>query len=78
MLRHAFENFGCIRVEFKTDSLNEKSRRALQRIGAQQEGILRNHMIAHGNRLRHSVYYSIIDSEWPAVKAGLEAKLAQW
>jgi N-acetyltransferase len=77
MLRYAFESFGCIRVEFKTDSLNEKSRRALLRIGAQEEGILRNHMIAHGDRIRHSVYYSIIDSEWPAVKANLEAKLAQ-
>jgi RimJ/RimL family protein N-acetyltransferase len=77
MLRHAFENFACVRVEFKTDSLNEKSRRALLRIGAKEEGIRRNHMIAHGNRLRHSVYYSIIDSEWPAVKANLEARLAQ-
>ena len=77
MLQHAFESLGCIRVEFKTDSLNEKSRRALLRIGAQEEGIFRNHMIAHGDRFRHSVFYSIIDSEWPVVKANLEAKLAQ-
>lgn len=77
MLRHAFERLGCIRVEFKTDSLNEKSRRARLRIGAQEEGTFRNHMIVHGGRLRHSAYYSIIDSEWPAVKAKLEAKLAQ-
>ena len=76
MLRHAFEDLGCIRVEFKTDSLNDQSRTALERIGAQEEGILRNHMIAYGGRLRHSVFFSIIDTEWPAVKANLEAKLA--
>ncbi|MEO8435402.1 MAG: GNAT family N-acetyltransferase [Pyrinomonadaceae bacterium] len=77
MLRHAFEDLGCIRVEFKTDSLNDQSRTALERIGAQEEGILRNHMIAYGGRLRHSVFFSIIDIEWPAVKANLEAKLAR-
>ena len=76
MLRHAFEDLRCIRVEFKTDSLNDQSRTALERSGAQEEGILRNHMIAHGGRLRHSVFFSIIDTEWPAVKANLEAKLA--
>jgi RimJ/RimL family protein N-acetyltransferase len=75
MLRHAFENWGCIRVEFKTDSLNERSRQALRRIGAQEEGTLRNHMMTETGRLRHSVYFSIIDSEWPTVKAALEAKL---
>ena len=72
LLKHAFETLGCIRVEFKTDSLNEKSRKALARIGATEEGILRNHMITHSGRFRHSVYYSIIDTEWPAVKARLE------
>lgn len=77
MLRHAFESLGCIRVEFKTDSLNEQSRQALLRIGAKEEGILRNHMIAYGGRVRHSVYFSIIDSEWPDVKANLEEKLAR-
>lgn len=77
MLRHAFENLHCLRVEFKTDSLNEKSRRALLRIGAKEEGTFRNHMIMPDGRLRHSVYYSIIDSEWPAVKAALEEKLLQ-
>ena len=77
LLTHAFENIGCIRVEFKTDSLNERSRNALLRIGAKEEGILRNHMIAPGGRLRHSVYYSIIDSEWPGVKSVLEAKLSR-
>src|SRR5579875_1095365 len=75
MLRHAFEALGCIRVEFKTDSLNDRSRKAILRIGAKEEGTLRNHMIASTGRLRHSVYYSIINSEWPAVKAELEKKL---
>jgi len=77
MVRHAFETWGCIRVELKTDSLNERSRNAILRIGAKQEGILRNHMLTHSGRLRHSVYFSIIESEWPAVKAGIEAKLAR-
>jgi RimJ/RimL family protein N-acetyltransferase len=75
LLQHAFESLECIRVEFKTDSLNDKSRAALIRIGAREEGVLRNHMITSGGRRRHSVYYSIIDSEWPAVKRGLEKKL---
>src|SRR5207249_5391620 len=70
MLRHAFETLGCIRVELKTDSLNERSRKAILRIGAQEEGTFRNHMITASGRIRHTVYYSIIDSEWPAVKAG--------
>ena len=74
-IRSQFETLGCIRVEFKTDSLNTQSRNALLRIGAKEEGILRNHMIAPGDRLRHSVYYSIIDSEWSAVKKMLEEKL---
>jgi RimJ/RimL family protein N-acetyltransferase len=77
MLRHAFETLGCIRVELKTDSLNEKSRAAILRIGAKEEGTLRNHMITASGRLRHSVYYSIIDAEWPQVKAALEEKLAR-
>jgi N-acetyltransferase len=77
MLGHAFESLGCNRVEFKTDSLNEQSRRALTRLGALEEGILRNHMISQGGRLRHSAYYSIIAAEWPAVRAGLEAGLAR-
>jgi N-acetyltransferase len=76
MLRHAFEKLGCIRVEFKTDSLNEKSRRALLRIGAKEEGTFRNHMIVHGGRYRHSVYFSVIESEWPEVKARLEERLS--
>ena len=75
LLRHAFETLGCIRVELKTDSLNEKSHAAILRIGAQHEGIFRNHMITASGRIRHSAHYSIIDSEWPAVKTRLESKL---
>ena len=75
MLRHAFETLGCIRVELKTDSLNERSRKAILRIGAQEEGTFRNHMITASGRIRHTVYYSIVDSEWPAVKVSLEKKL---
>jgi RimJ/RimL family protein N-acetyltransferase len=76
MLQHAFETLGCMRVEFKTDSLNEKSRSSLLRIGAMEEGIFRNHMITASGRIRHSVWYSVIDTEWPQVKANLEAKLS--
>ena len=75
LLRHAFETLGCIRVELKTDSLNEKSRAAILRIGARQEGIFRNHMITASGRIRHSVYFSIVDNEWPNVKARLEQRL---
>ena len=75
LLKHAFETLGCIRVELKTDSLNERSRAAILRIGAREEGIFRNHMMTASGRIRHSVYYSIIDSEWPDVKARLEAML---
>jgi RimJ/RimL family protein N-acetyltransferase len=77
MLRHAFETWNCNRVEFKTDSLNARSRAAILRLGAVEEGTLRNHMISHMGRLRHTVYFSIINSEWPTVKAGLEEKLAR-
>jgi RimJ/RimL family protein N-acetyltransferase len=77
MLRHAFETLGCIRVEFKTDSLNRQSQAALERIGAKQEGVFRNHMITSSGRIRHSVYSSITDAEWPMVKAGLEEKLSR-
>lgn len=77
LLTHAFEKLGCIRVEFKTDSINNQSRNALLRIGAKEEGVLRNHMIAPGGRIRHSVYYSIVDSEWKDVKRELERKLAR-
>ena len=75
LLKHAFETLGCIRVELKTDSLNERSRAAILRIGAREEGIFRNHMITASGRIRHTVYYSIVDSEWPSVKARFEARL---
>jgi N-acetyltransferase len=78
LLKHAFESLGCMRVELKTDSLNERSRAAILRIGAREEGIFRNHMITESGRIRHSVYFSIIDSEWPAVKARLESMLNLW
>jgi RimJ/RimL family protein N-acetyltransferase len=75
LLRHAFESLGCMRVELKTDSLNQRSREAILRIGAREEGNFRNHMITASGRIRHTVYFSIIDSEWPAVKARLESML---
>jgi RimJ/RimL family protein N-acetyltransferase len=75
LLRHAFETLGCMRVELKTDSLNDKSRAAILRIGAKEEGIFRNHMMTSTGRIRHTVYFSVIDSEWPEVKSRLERKL---
>jgi RimJ/RimL family protein N-acetyltransferase len=75
MLCHAFETLGCIRVEFKTDSFNQQSRNAILRIGAREEGTFRNHMIIPGGRYRHSVYFSVTDSEWADVKRRLEEKL---
>jgi RimJ/RimL family protein N-acetyltransferase len=75
LLRHAFETLGCIRVELKTDSLNERSRSAILRIGAREEGTFRNHMITSTGRLRHTVYFSILDSEWPGVKSGLQSRM---
>ncbi|MGA7909827.1 MAG: GNAT family protein [Candidatus Sulfotelmatobacter sp.] len=74
MLRHAFEAWKCIRVELKTDALNEKSRNAILRLGAKEEGTLRRHLITWTGRVRDSVYFSILDSEWSEVKANLEAK----
>ena len=76
MLRHAFEVWKCIRVELKTDALNQRSRDAILRLGAKEEGIFRKHLITWTGRVRDSVYYSILDTEWPQVKAGLEKKLA--
>ncbi|HET7473101.1 MAG TPA: GNAT family N-acetyltransferase [Candidatus Limnocylindrales bacterium] len=76
-LRHAFDVLGCRRVEFKTDSRNEASRNALLGIGAQFEGIFRNHMVMPEGPMRHSAWYSVIDDEWPAVRERLEASLAR-
>jgi RimJ/RimL family protein N-acetyltransferase len=75
LLHYAFETLGCVRVELKTDVLNERSRRAIERIGAKPEGILRQHMIMPNGRIRDTIYYSIIASEWPEVKARLEEKI---
>ena len=77
LLMHAFEQWQCIRVELITDVLNQQSRAAILRLGAKQEGILRNHMIMPGGRIRDSVCFSIIREEWPEVKAQLTEKLAQ-
>lgn len=77
LLTHAFETLGCIRVQIKTDSLNLRSQKAIERIGAVKDGVLRNHMILPNGRVRHSVYYSIIDSEWPEVKKRLEEMLGR-
>lgn len=75
MLRHAFETLECLRVELKTDALNARSREAIVRIGAKEEGVLRSHMITRSGRVRDTVYYGIIAAEWPGVKEALEAKL---
>lgn len=75
LLGHAFETLGCIRVQLKTDLRNERSQKAIERLGAVKEGVLRNHMILPDGRIRHSVFYSILDTEWPAVKKRLEEKL---
>ncbi|RPI26156.1 MAG: N-acetyltransferase [Chloroflexota bacterium] len=72
LLRHAFEDLGCIRVQFKTDLRNERSQRAIERIGAVKEGILRSHLLTPDGTFRDSVYYSILRTEWPAVKERLE------
>ena len=76
MLTYAFETLGVHRVEFKTDARNERSRRAILRLGAKEEGILRKHMLLHGGEHRDSVYFSILDDEWPNVKRRLQAMLA--
>ena len=77
LLTHAFETWQCRRVELITDVLNEQSRAAILRLGAKQEGILRKHLILHSGRSRDSVVFSIIDEEWPQVKAGLIDKLSK-
>jgi RimJ/RimL family protein N-acetyltransferase len=76
LLTHAFEALGAMRVEFKTDALNVRSRTAIARLGAVEEGTFRKHMRTASGRIRDSVYFSIVDTEWPAVKARLTGKLA--
>jgi len=75
LLKHAFETLGCIRVQLKTDLRNERSQKAIERIGAKKEGVLRNHMILPDGRFRHSVFYSILDTEWGEVKQRLGGML---
>lgn len=75
MLTHAFESWKCIRVELKTDVLNERSRNAILRLGAKEEGIFRNHVICDTGRFRDSIYFSIIETEWESVKTNLTSKL---
>ena len=75
LLRHAFETLGCIRVQLKTDARNVRSQRAIERLGAVKEGVLRKHMIVKNGYERDTVMYSITDTEWPSVKANLEEKL---
>jgi N-acetyltransferase len=75
-MTHAFETLGCVRVELKTDARNERSRGAMAALPAQFEGVMRNHMIVPGVGQRDSAYYSVIDSEWPEVRANLERRLA--
>lgn len=76
MLEHAFETLGCLRVEFKTDARNERSRAALAALPAQFEGVMRKHMTVPGVGVRDSAYFSVIDDEWPAVRANLRRRLA--
>lgn len=77
MLAHAFEALACERVELKTDALNARSRAAIRRLGATEEGILRRHMMTRTGRLRDTVYFSILRDEWPAVRDALDARLAR-
>ena len=77
MLKYAFEEMNCIRVQFKADVRNEHSIRAIERLGAVREGVLRNHFILQDGSFRDSVYYSILDREWPGVKMRLEQMLAE-
>ncbi len=75
LLTHAFEGLGCIRVQLKTDLRNERSQRAIERLGAVREGVLRHHMLMPDGHRRSSVYYSILEAEWAGVKSRLEEKL---
>jgi N-acetyltransferase len=77
LLRHAFEELGAIRVQFRIDGRNERAQRALERLGAAREGVLRQHRLMWDGVYRDTVYYSILDPEWPAVKATLEAKMLE-
>lgn len=75
MLRHAFETWQCVRAELKTDALNQRSRNAILRLGAKEEGTLRKHLVTWTSRIRDTVYFSILDTEWPEVRARLEERM---
>jgi len=75
LLKYAFETLGCVRVQFKADSRNVRSLRAIERLGATREGVLRNHYIMPDGAHRDSVYYSVLDQEWPTVRQKLESLL---
>ena len=77
MLEHAFERVGCMRVEFKTDARNERSRGAMAALPARFEGIFRKHMLVRDGEIRDSAFYAIVDDEWPEVRANLERRLAR-
>jgi len=77
LLKHAFETLGCIRVQFKTDMRNARSQISIERIGAKREGVLRNHIITPNGGYRNSVFYSVLEFEWPDVKKQLEERLSQ-
>ena len=77
MLQHAFETLGCIRVQIKTNAHNQAAQRSLVALGATYEGLFRNHYILHDGTVRDSLFYSIIDSEWPTVKAHIQQRLAR-
>jgi RimJ/RimL family protein N-acetyltransferase len=75
LMRHAFERVGCMRVEFKTDAKNERSRAALAALPARFEGVFRKHMLVRDGQLRDSAWYAVTDDDWPEVEAALEARL---
>ena len=77
LLGHAFERLGCIAVEFRTHFMNQQSRRAIERLGAKLDGVLRNHVVSPNGTLRDTCVYSVISSEWPAVKAHLEWQMVR-
>ena len=78
LMTHAFETLHVIRVQLKTDLINDRSQRAIERLGAKKEGVLRNHMILPDGRIRDSVFYSVLNTEWPDVKKNLEIMLGKY
>jgi RimJ/RimL family protein N-acetyltransferase len=77
MLTHAFETWGCHRVELKTDALNAQSRGAMRRLGAREEGVFRKYQVRQDGRVRDTAWYAITAEDWPEVKSGLQRRLWQ-